>query len=128
MTYELQVEDRNEYLYARPIGIRTRETVSAIATEMLGACIENGNTRVMIDVRQLEGRLRTMDSFSIVTEDFPKMRGKGVYQAAVVDRQVSRARGWFFETVARNRGFNLRLFADQDTAHKWLIGEQAREE
>jgi hypothetical protein len=128
MTYGLHLENRDEYLYARSMGTRTRATVSAMATEIFEACIQNGHTRVMIDVRQLEGRLGTMDSFSIVTEDFPKMRGKGLYQAAVVDRQLSTARGWFFETVARNRGFNLRIFADPHAAHEWLIGEEAREE
>jgi hypothetical protein len=120
MEYQLHLEKRNEYLYARPVGIRTRESVSVMATEILEACVEDRYARVMVDVRELKGRLGTLDSFTIVTEEFPKLLGKGLRRAAIVDRQISRTRGWFFETVARNRGFNLRMFTDLNAAHEWL--------
>ena len=38
-----------------------------------------------------------------------------VYKTAV-DTQISSVRGRFLETVARNRGFNFRIFPDEEEA------------
>jgi hypothetical protein len=42
-------------------------------------------------------------------------------QAAIVDKPQSAAREWFLETVAVNRGLNLRMFTDIEEARAWLL-------
>jgi hypothetical protein len=51
---------------------------------------------------------------------FQKLRGKGIQKAAIVDEQASPLHRWFLETVAVNRGFNLRILTDQQKALEWL--------
>ena len=43
-----------------------------------------------------------------------------VKKAAIVDREDVRPRYKFLETVADNRGYNLRVFEDTTEALSWL--------
>ena len=118
--YKLAIEARGDHLYVRASGVRTRATVTAMTLEIFDTAVTRSLTKVLIDVRELEGRLGMLDSYLMVTEVFQKLRWKGVHKAAIVDEQASSFRGWFLETVARNRGFNIRVFADQEEAREWL--------
>lgn len=123
MSYQLSLENKEAYLLAQVRGTRTRESVINLAKGLLEACIEMRHSKLLVDVREFEGRLSPLDSYTIVTEEIPKLRGKGLTKAAIVDNTVPSVGRWFFETVARNRGYyNLRMFKGQDRAHEWLIG------
>jgi CHAD domain-containing protein len=118
--YTLAIEAKGDYLYVRSHGLRTRATVTAMTMEIFDAALAKALSKVLIDVRELEGRLGILDSYFVVTDVFQKLRGKGIDKAAIVDESVSPLRWWFLETVAVNRGFNLRIFADQQKALEWL--------
>ncbi len=120
--HQLTLEIKEEYILAYGAGHRTRAAVSSLVTEIAHAAIEYKRGKILIDVRELEGRLGVVDSYSIVTEDFQRIRGKGIVKAAIVDRPLPKLREWFFETVARNRGFNLRIFENPLVALDWLLG------
>jgi hypothetical protein len=60
--------------------------------------------------------------YYLVTEVLKDLRDKGVTQVAVIDIRRSATPGWFLETVAQNRGFNFRVFAEDEAAVKWLGG------
>jgi hypothetical protein len=119
--YTLSIEAKNSHLFADVSGIRTRESVMAVTIEVFDAAIANGLSRVLVDVRAYEGRLGVLEVYLLVTELFQKLRGKGIKQAAIVDRPQSATREWFLETVAVNRGFNLRIFTEVEEARKWLL-------
>jgi hypothetical protein len=72
-----------------------------------------------VDVRTFEGRLGVLDVYLVVTELFQKLRGKEK-ETAIVDRPQSAMRG-FLETVAVNRGFNIRIFTEIEDALQWLL-------
>ncbi len=118
--YALAIEVGDDYLSVRASGVRTGATVAAVAMEIFDAAVDHRVSKVLIDVRELEGRLGILDSYVVVTEVFQKLRGKAIRKAAIVDRQTSSVRGWFLETVARNRGFNFRVLADEEEALEWL--------
>jgi len=118
--YTLVIEVQAGYLFARASGVRTRVGVAAMTLEVFEAARANRLSKVLVDVRELSGRLGTVDNVRLVTEVFEKLRGKGIRKAAIVDEQAPGVRGWFLETVARNRGFNFRIFADEQEAHAWL--------
>ena len=118
--YTLAIEAKGGHLFARASGLRIRATVTAMTMEIFDATLANRLSKVFIDVRELERRLGILDSYLVVTEVFQKLRGKGIYKAAIVDEQVHTLRGWFLETVARNRGFNFGVFSDQEDALEWL--------
>lgn len=118
--YTLATEVRGDHLLVRASGVRTRAAVEAITAEVFDTVLANGLAKALIDVRELKGRLGTLDSYYLVTEVFAKLRGKGMTKAAIVDRPPSPIREWFLETVARNRGYNFRMFADERDALEWL--------
>ena len=118
--YTFSIELKDGYLLARAHGERTRATVTAITMEVFEAAMAKDFPKALIDVRELDGRLSVLDSYLIVTQVFEKLRGKVLRKAAIVDWRISSTRGWFLETVARNRGFNIRVFADSREALAWL--------
>jgi hypothetical protein len=119
--YEVSVERPSDYLHVRAEGIRTRLSVAALTGEVFKAATRDNRSRVLVDVRWLKGRLSVFDSLFIVREEFPKIRWQGIQRAAIVDLDIQGMRRWFFETAAQNRGFNLRVFAQEHKAREWLL-------
>ena len=120
MSYNLDIREEQDYLHVRATGTRTFEAVAEMATQILNACIEHGTDSVLVDVRELEGRLSTIGAYEMPTTVFPKLKGRGLKRAAIVDREQYEDGFPFLETVARNRGFNLHIFSDVDEAIAWL--------
>ena len=118
--HRLSIKSRGGYLYIRASGVRTRATVTAITMQVFEAAQARGFPKVLVDVRELEGQLGILDSYLIVTQVFEQLRGKVLRKVVILDEQISSPRGWFIETVARNRGFNFRVFADLEEALAWL--------
>jgi C-terminal processing protease CtpA/Prc len=118
--YELSIEPKEGYLLITAVGLRTRETVSAMTREVFDAAVTHEKKSVVIDVRQMRGGFGIMDIYLLVSDVFETLRGKGIQRAAVVDVRSSPMREAFLETAARNRGFNLRVFADTEEAEQWM--------
>jgi hypothetical protein len=118
--YTLVMEAQGDALLVRASGVRTRATVTAMTLEVFEAARANGLSKTLVNVTELKGRLGIVDAYLIVTEVFETLRGKGLRRAAVVDERATPVREWFLEVVARNRGFNFRVFADPQAALDWL--------
>ena len=119
--YTLSTEAQISHLFAHVSGIRTGESVAKVTVEVFDATIAHGLSKVLVDVRAFDGRLSILDVYLVVTELFEKLRGKGITKAAIVDRPQAGIREWFLETVAVNRGFNLRIFPEVEEAREWLL-------
>ena len=92
-----------------------------MSQEIFAACAEKDLKKVLIGVRSLEGRISAFNAYDIVDKQFPNMRDRSVItQCAVVDLKENEDRDRFFENVAVNRGFELRIFSDTDEAITWL--------
>jgi len=126
--YLLKIEYHEDYLEARISGQRTRAAVSALTEAIARTSIEVHCSKILVDVQELEGHLTVFDSYHVVTQDFTKLRGRGIQKGAAVDREVPGLRGWFIETAALNRGFNFRVFADRKPALEWLLGKAQLEQ
>ena len=121
MSYELKVEERGEVLWVAATGTRSLETVLAMSKDIMKACAERGFSKVATDVRQLSGKLSAVDSFEVVARHFRAMQNRRVVtQAAIVDLKEFEARHQFFENLAINRGFNIRIFSQPEQALAWL--------
>jgi len=121
MSYRLKIENNEGTLLVKATGARTYENVLNMTLEIMEACIQHGTPKVLVDVRDLEGRLNVLDSFTIPDEVFPRIRDRRVIQkSAIVDVEEFQGAYRFFENVAVNRGFNLRIFSDQEEAMLWL--------
>lgn len=121
-TYQITLKIEEEYMLACASGFRTRGVVASLMTEIAHATIEHHKEKVLVDVRELEGRLGVFDSYYLVTKDYQRLRGKGILKAAIVDRPLLLMRDWFLETVSQNRGFNLKIYDNPKNALAWLLG------
>ena len=121
MSYELTIKKKEEILWVKATGTRSLETVLAMSNDILTACVEHNTKKILVDVRQLEGRLRSIDSYELFSRHAPKIRDLNIItRNAIVDLEEFGSSYNFLETVAVNRGFNSRVFTDLDEAVKWL--------
>jgi hypothetical protein len=118
----LTTEAKSNHLYVRASGTRSKESVKALTIEVFNTALAKNLQKVLIDVRELNGMFGFLDIYYLVTEVLKDLRDKGVNQVAVIDIRRSATPGWFLETVAQNRGFNFRVFAEDEAALKWLGG------
>jgi len=121
MLYELFLKEIEDYLEVRIEGERTMAAVITAAREITAICKESNIYKVLIDVREFKGRLELSESYDIISGKFPKMKNNEInLQVAIVDDVKFKIKYRFFETVAQNRGFNVRLFGNVEKAVKWL--------
>jgi hypothetical protein len=119
----VDVHERDGFVEATLRGIRTPETLVAAAATVTSACTNFKNTNVLIDLRAMIGELDTLQTFEVVSHAMPKTPGtRQLTRAAVLDLPGNMERLRFFETVAVNRGFNVRVFDDEQCALAWLRG------
>jgi hypothetical protein len=116
----LKIEIKPDFLFVRTSGARSREAVKNLAIKVYNAALENRISKILIDVRELFGYFGLMDIIFLVREVLQDLRGKGVDQIAVIDIQRSVGQGWFLEPVAQTHGVNIRVFAEEESALKWL--------
>jgi hypothetical protein len=120
MDYHLTITERVSYLHAAVSGPDTRENVLRFLKETYEACVARGKTSVLLEMAFTGPGLDTPSIFSVIAErsgDGAKLR-----RIAYVDLSEARdeAKARFAETVAVNRGVNVRLFRDVAEAEKWL--------
>lgn len=121
MSYELKMDEQEDFLRFSISGERTRESVVAATIEILDICYDREFSSALIDAREFSGRLHHLDAYDVPAVEYPKLTRRGVVsRVAIVDLKDFSDSFRFFETVARNRGYNLRLFGDADEAAAWL--------
>ena len=121
MSYKLTLDQTDDILWVTASGTRSIDTVLAIINEIFTACKEYNLSIVLVDVRELEGRLSTINTFKLATRHFPILRElRAIKKAAIVDLMEFEHNYRFFETLTRKRGYRLRLFSDPKEAALWL--------
>jgi len=119
--FKLTIEKQQDILHVKVEGERTYKMLVKITEQIVEACHQNDTCRALVDVRAMGGKLTIWETFKLVTSCFAKLRDWRVLRkAAIVDREDARPRYKFLETVADNRGYNLRIFEDTTEALSWL--------
>lgn len=124
MEYRFSAELKDGYLHLRVEGDNTPETHRRWVAEGLEACRRHGRSKVLVEERLGGESLGLGDIFWIVNE-WSQAAQLSVTHLAYVDANPGHSadRLAFGETVARNRGLNLRGFASVGEAERWLVGE-----
>ncbi len=118
--YRFSVEVHENYVHATVTGEHKAEHALRFLREAYEACMENGKDSVLLEMR-LEGPTMGVGNiFSVIQQRTEP--GRELRRIAYVDGSRDPAKAKFAETVARNRGVNVRLFATVDDAKKWLKG------
>ena len=121
MSYKLYLKEVEDYLKVKVVGERKKDDVIAAAIEIKEICQASKIFKVLVDVREFKGRLESFETYDVVSVEFPKIKKNDINLAvAIVDDVRFKLKYRFFETVARNRGFNIRLFGDVEKAIQWL--------
>lgn len=122
MPYQVSYQQENGYLSVVVHGERTFEMAIPLVLEIYQRALAENIYRLLVDIRDLQGRLEIMEGYDIVTSEFPKLRGSGFSKIAILDRESNEENGLtFFETLAKNRGFPVSVFTDRENAVAWLL-------
>ena len=119
MSYQLTIEEHPKYLHAAASGPNTAENVLRFLRESYEACVKRGATSLLLETRFEGPSLDTGSIYNVIAQR--SETGKQMRKIAYVPlprRDPSPAK--FAETVAVNRGVNVRLFADVAAARRWL--------
>ena len=119
MEYRSTLVDTPNYLHATVVGPRTPENARRFLKEVYDACVARGCTAVLLEMGFTGPSLDTLSIFRIIsqsTQEATKLLRIAYVQASVTDPAKPR----FAETVAVNRGVNVRLFPDVASAAHWL--------
>ena len=118
----LTMEEKSNYLNVRTSGTRCRENVNNLTIKVFNTALEKHLSKILIDIRKLEGYFGYMDIFVFAKDVLKDLRGKGVDQVAIIDIHTTTRQDWFLEPVARLHEINIRVFTEEESALKWLEG------
>ncbi|MGB5450407.1 MAG: hypothetical protein WBM80_15895 [Woeseiaceae bacterium] len=123
MPYEIDIQAKQDYVRVHVTGERRYGDAALEASQagqqIVEYCQKADNYRVLV-VLNLGGRLSATDSYEIV-ESSKEYGWDHAYKLAFVDtneESIDDVR--FTETVAVNRAYSVRAFADEAEAIDWL--------
>lgn len=113
---EVTIQDR--YLLMRLSGDFTVDAGKRCVDQMVEACTTAKRTRVLLDCQHVTGSASTIDRLEMV--QYSLITRGSIQRIAVVSEAESRKFDRFLESAAINRGIQLRVFANLETAADWL--------
>lgn len=128
MKYELDLKQTAVCCHATVTGDNSVQTVSAYLDELARLCAQHRCARLLIEERLRGPSFSVTDVYSVVVEAARKVPPT-LRKIAFVDvNPEHRVENMVFaETVAVNRGVNIRRFATIEEALRWLRGEASEE-
>ena len=120
MDYTLTAEDRPGYLHVTAKGERTADNARQALQDAYAACLARNQRNLLFEL-DLEGpQLSMLRIYDVIAER--SVDGAKLRKIAYVDAAPGKE-SKFAETVAANRGVNVRLFPDVAAAKRWLTEE-----
>jgi hypothetical protein len=119
--YNIEFEDRSEYLYAYVTGEKDNVEISSqYWNEIAEECRRNNYKKVLVEEDISDTVASVLELYQFAAE-LPKLGFAGIY-IAFVDRYIEQNElNKFVELVASNRGLTGRVFNDVNEAEKWLL-------
>ncbi len=103
--------------------MRSVKDIAGYAWSMINDVLKTDSRKVLLDDTGIIGEMNTIDGYDAavsIANEFGRAR---TIRCAIVP-SAERMQGLrFFETVARNRGLMVRVFATTEEAENWLIGD-----
>jgi hypothetical protein len=133
MALEYKIEPQTGYLRMTCGGQYESSLNDEITDQVMWACEKYQPSKMLIDTLQVEGQMSTMDRYNLATLSAKKYLDEklaGKIQScrfAYVGNDPMIDPRRFGETVAVNRGINLKVFTDMKEALAWLEVEPAEE-
>ena len=119
LPYELTILEHPSYLHATVTGERTPENAARYLQEVHQACVRSGKWAVLLEMNFSGPSLDMASIFRVISRQ--SRDGSALRRIAYVDAAAANPGApRFAETVAANRGVNVRMFADVGQAARWL--------
>ena len=120
MEINFVIKDEDKYLKIISTGlcnnlVQLKEYVLALQE----AAVSSGQTRLLVDETHLEYNLSTLDTYTsgcFLAQLSPKPQ-----KIAILCKTSRLNNAKFWETVAVNRGVNVRVFDDRVSARNWIL-------
>lgn len=124
MPYDCVIQRKSDYLRADVSGKWTKgkelEDALDVWLQVVAACRETGLTHIL-SVWDVPGKLPTIAGYEL-TNDPLSLGWDQHYRLAVVHLHEERFQDALFaETVAFNRGLQIKIFRDEQSAMAWLM-------
>jgi len=119
VSYQLTIEERPIYVYTRAEGDLTPANALKFLEEAYAACRRSGRRDLLLDMQLHGPDLNTTNVYEVISQraaDGGKLRRIAYVPLQRADRSMA----YFAETVAVNRGVNVRLFESVAAAEHWL--------
>ena len=120
MSYHLSIEEHPSYVHACATGTMSPENALRFLVDANAACGQRGRRRLLLEFGFTGPSLNGGTIYEIVTAR--SAHGAAFERIAYVDASAERnpEHKRFAETIARNRGVNVRLFRSVAEAREWL--------
>jgi hypothetical protein len=118
MTTVASLSKDGTHIVAQIVGEHTLETARQGFAAVAALMTTTGITKILVDARQIVVPFDTMDAYETANIAAAPMFRRATF--AVVVSPSTATGPPFIETVAVNRGVNIRYFDDYDQALAWL--------
>ncbi|MCK4414820.1 MAG: hypothetical protein KAY32_14895 [Candidatus Eisenbacteria sp.] len=118
MPYDLSIDRTRRYILVRPLGTLSESDIAEALEGILVIRREEKLDRILCDQRAMEVAPDTLVIFEAArTFSLGPFRGMRL----AILRATMPAGPHFFETAARNRMADVRVFDDEEKARTWLL-------
>lgn len=118
--YQISSSIKDEMLEIILTGAETQNTFRKMTTDIDNVIIKSSVKNVLIDCRELKGRIGITDTYERVRSYTPPIYKVKI---ALIDLHENSEYQNFHETTAINAGMRFKWFTDADDARTWLKGK-----
>ncbi|PKO11710.1 MAG: hypothetical protein CVU39_27885 [Chloroflexi bacterium HGW-Chloroflexi-10] len=122
MSYTIAISENGQYIICRVIGSMTVEIGQEFAKEMDSISRANNIKRFLTDVREAPNISSIYQNYEYAYKDMIDLKLQRDIRSAIL-ADTADATHNFLETVARNAGYDVRVFHDESAAIAWLNEE-----
>ncbi|MDD4857301.1 MAG: hypothetical protein PHD74_04250 [Candidatus Krumholzibacteria bacterium] len=105
-------------------GDGSERNLKAISEQIVEVAAKSRAKKLLIDVRELQGRVGMAYIYSLVGETPLEAQA---LKSAIIDLKENESSYSFYELVAVSRGFHIRFFNDIPEAKLWLLSKSSDE-
>ena len=121
MPYQLTIEEKPGYLHAKVTGTHNAQNARRFLVEAHEACVQRNFSSLLLEMNLTGPSMDPVSIFNVISERSPDaLKFKRIAYVDLSERDPKETK--FAETVARNRGVNVRLFANLADAELWIRG------
>lgn len=124
LVWQTGVEPKGRFIVAHTSGVMQVEDLLRLVESLIAEARRHGLVKVLMDCRRMELGMSKSDIYACTSLCERKDVRRDMRTAVVVSPGTTRMDYYqFYETVAANNGWAVRLFTDLEVASAWLNGE-----